>query len=504
MRSSIALALVCVCTSFACKSDEPDPSTDEAPAIEPDPNTPPIGAWVVIDEQYGLFKTANTDAGRIASEPASEGHEWLRVAEVVAIVGDFIEVRTIASAPGGTCATTLGIEKDYELHFFVQPEALRLVLAKPKGIEFDDGTHLELSPGVLVLETGNEGRVRVGTEDLAVALADADVARWFIPTPAETLPFPSNPPQNPDIQLHYGEHSFTADTEPFVVAHDQSDIPGGRLLTFINTCGHFLLRVDADAVKDAIPMMDHQFDPDMAARRAGILGVMNQEGGHFVPSPYGKAFAMGDGDGDDLWADLMNCSPFTWRVETGTKLTWLNGGDAGVVLTAHQLPGSAEARGDRVCFETSNLDVCIAASKLEREGTGECETSDENLGLVGALPDAFSNESVSRVRLAKAEVGEGLDRDIVRRIVRAHIDEVRTCHVLALVEQPTLAGRVTIAFEITATGKVSTSTVHANTLEPANDVVATCIAKAAKRWTFLKPKSGATVRVVYPFDLSPS
>ena len=55
--------------------------------------------------------------------------------------------------------------------------------------------------------------------------------------------------------------------------------------------------------KDAIPQMARNFDPDMAARSAGILGVMQQQGGHFLASPYGGAFAVGNDD-EDVWGGL--------------------------------------------------------------------------------------------------------------------------------------------------------------------------------------------------------
>jgi Ca-activated chloride channel family protein len=40
-----------------------------------------------------------------------------------------------------------------------------------------------------------------------------------------------------------------------------------------------------------------------ASHQAGILGVMQQPSGHFLASPYGGAFAAGDGD-QDIWGEL--------------------------------------------------------------------------------------------------------------------------------------------------------------------------------------------------------
>ncbi len=106
-----------------------------------------------------------------------------------------------------------------------------------------------------------------------------------------------------------------------------------------------------------------------------------------------------------------------------------------------------------------------------------------------------------RVRQAQANVEGALDREIVRRIVRAHINEVRTCYDRGLQKDPTLQGRVSVAFEINADGKVGSSTVQSNDLSDAS--VATCIAEAVERWKFPKPQGGGVVRVAYPFNLSP-
>lgn len=108
---------------------------------------------------------------------------------------------------------------------------------------------------------------------------------------------------------------------------------------------------------------------------------------------------------------------------------------------------------------------------------------------------------VPRIRQGKATVGPALDKDIVRRIVRAHINEVRHCYNQGLVKDPDLAGEVKVNFTIGATGKVEKSKVKSTTV--ADPRVGICVAKAVKRWKFPKPTGGAKVSVNYPFHLSP-
>jgi hypothetical protein len=93
-----------------------------------------------------------------------------------------------------------------------------------------------------------------------------------------------------------------------------------------------------------------------------------------------------------------------------------------------------------------------------------------------------------------------LDRDVIRRIVRAHISEIRHCYNQGLARDPDLTGSVTVKFTIGPTGHVSASSVQSTDL-PAD--VADCIADAPKRWKFPQPEGGGNVIVAYPFVLSP-
>lgn|GEM_PF-2406929 len=104
-----------------------------------------------------------------------------------------------------------------------------------------------------------------------------------------------------------------------------------------------------------------------------------------------------------------------------------------------------------------------------------------------------------RVRLAKARVKGPLDRDIVRRIVRAHINEVYRCYALGLGRRPRLRGRVAVDFTIGPDGRVSKVKISRSSL--GDKRVERCIAAAVRRWQFPKPRGGAEVRVTFPFVL---
>lgn len=107
-----------------------------------------------------------------------------------------------------------------------------------------------------------------------------------------------------------------------------------------------------------------------------------------------------------------------------------------------------------------------------------------------------------RVRQARAMVKGALDKSIIRRIVRAHLNEVRRCYNRGLVADPTLAGRVVIHFVIDERGKVASALVSETDLD--DEQVGKCIAAATKGWTFPKADGAGRVVVNYPFVLSPN
>jgi len=125
-----------------------------------------------------------------------------------------------------------------------------------------------------------------------------------------------------------------------------------------------------------------------------------------------------------------------------------------------------------------------------------------NTGLIGkgGGPD-LDSKPPPKVQQLKPTVDGALDADIIRRIVRAHINELRHCYKTGLVKDPKLAGEVTLHFVIGSKGKVGVSVVETTTLKDIG--VANCMAKAVKRWTFPKPRGGGEVKVSYPFDLDP-
>jgi len=94
-----------------------------------------------------------------------------------------------------------------------------------------------------------------------------------------------------------------------------------------------------------------------------------------------------------------------------------------------------------------------------------------------------------------------LDKDIIRRVVRAHINEIRYCYNQGLGRDASMKGRVAIQFTIGPDGTVPVAEVATSEIKDVE--VGRCIAAALKRWTFPAPEGGGNVVVTYPFVLEP-
>lgn len=100
-----------------------------------------------------------------------------------------------------------------------------------------------------------------------------------------------------------------------------------------------------------------------------------------------------------------------------------------------------------------------------------------------------------------AQAGGGsLDREEIRKVVRAHIGEIRDCYNEGLSRDEKLAGKLMVDFQIAASGAVTSSKIGESTLGDAK--METCVAAAVKTWKFPQP-TGGSVKVSYPFEFEP-
>ena len=127
-------------------------------------------------------------------------------------------------------------------------------------------------------------------------------------------------------------------------------------------------------------------------------------------------------------------------------------------------------------------------------------------------PDANTNGNYS------------LSRDVIRRVVWVHINQIKFCYQQALVKQPMLAGRLTAVFQIDPQGHVQSLALRDSELPPlllpgpgsAPPVVAkplplsqapqllSCVGDAMRIWDFPPtPYYSGMTEITYPFVLKP-
>lgn len=90
-----------------------------------------------------------------------------------------------------------------------------------------------------------------------------------------------------------------------------------------------------------------------------------------------------------------------------------------------------------------------------------------------------------------------LDKEIIRRVVRENMAQIKYCYERELTRTPGLYGKVTMKWIINGNGKVSKASVAETQMK--NKTVEDCMARRIRGWNFPKPKGGGIVVVTYPF-----
>jgi TonB family protein len=213
-----------------------------------------------------------------------------------------------------------------------------------------------------------------------------------------------------------------------------------------------------------------------AALKSGVLGVLKADQGSHLASIFGRDSALGT-DASDVLGGLV-----------GTEVGEAYGvGGLGLVGSGRGGGGTGEGT--------------IGLGNLGTIGKGGGGGSGSGYGR-GAGGLGGRRASAPEVVPGTAEVRGSLDKEIIRRIIRRHINEVKFCYEKELTRNANLSGRVMVQFTIAGTGQVIASLVQSSTMN--NPVVEQCIAQSVRRWEFPKPQGGGIVVVTYPFVLKAS
>lgn len=90
-----------------------------------------------------------------------------------------------------------------------------------------------------------------------------------------------------------------------------------------------------------------------------------------------------------------------------------------------------------------------------------------------------------------------LGEQLAPHVAAKYSDDVDLCYALQLRDNPELTGRIEIAMTLSQ-GRVVSAAVESNTTR--DEVLGTCVARKAKRWTFSAEHYG---EMVQPFVFSP-
>ncbi len=180
-------------------------------------------------------------------------------------------------------------------------------------------------------------------------------------------------------------------------------------------------------------------DPQLAQRlaeeqahNAGILGVLKQTEAPKVDSIFDQGAALGSGANDVLSGLIGN----QVGESSGVGVLGLTGTGSG---------GGGTSEGT---IGLGNLGTIGKGGGGQGNGSGYGRGAGGLGGRRVRTPD---------VVLGTAKVRGALDQEIVRRLVRRHINEVRYCYEQELTKAPNLGGRVLVQFTIAASGQVIAS-----------------------------------------------
>ena len=220
------------------------------------------------------------------------------------------------------------------------------------------------------------------------------------------------------------------------------------------------------------PNMSHAASKEMAAN-AGIIGIL-KAAGSIQFSLYERDVALGT-DSIDLIGALMGDS-FGENVGIG-----------GIGPRGHGRGGGGTAEGS------------VGVGDLGIFGHGARGGRGSGIGTAVGVLRGVRDSKVPRATGKEAEVRGSLSKEVIRRVIGRHINEVKFCYEQGLTQRPDLQGRISVKFAIAPTGAVQFAGRAESTLE--NPKVDECIVQAVRRWIFPAPDGGGIVIVSYPFVL---
>jgi len=96
----------------------------------------------------------------------------------------------------------------------------------------------------------------------------------------------------------------------------------------------------------------------------------------------------------------------------------------------------------------------------------------------------------------RVQIMGGMSREVVKKVIDEHIDDITYCYEMALIEDPSIMGKAVFEWKILMNGNVSEISVSSSSVKSGK--LHSCIKSSIQNWSFPKPKA-LEVAVSYPF-----
>jgi TonB family protein len=127
------------------------------------------------------------------------------------------------------------------------------------------------------------------------------------------------------------------------------------------------------------------------------------------------------------------------------------------------------------------------------QGPGPCKKDGGPPGLPPEPPFGCTPDGAGAVCM---------DKELIRKVINGHRDQIRFCYELALQQAPALSGKVSVAFAVATSGVVAAARVENSSAH--SEALSECLVSRVRTWQFPVGKQGNGYRVTYPFVFKPS
>jgi hypothetical protein len=234
---------------------------------------------------------------------------------------------------------------------------------------------------------------------------------------------------------------------------------------------------------------------ELQTRMSGCEAAMETFGAFATMSPERRCEAMPRLTREAIVA--CECPAWTDEVVTMLRIMTESPRTTAVVVRlapdAPRRPSADETWGAFVAtLEPGELSI-----RVEPVPAAEPTASPVGLGALGGT--TTSPGPLPRVRMERLDTSGSLAQEIVRRIVRQRVGQVRLCLEQALRIDPSVQGRLVLDMTLEADGIVSKAAIRSSTLK--DDQVGPCVARVLRATRF--PRADGKTEVALDYGFSP-